>query len=70
MTLGIAGGLFISCERHDFAETKKLQESHGAPGAAHATAEGADHGVAHEKDAAPKAEAGKDAAKDEAKPTP
>lgn len=36
MLLVLATAAFVSCERHDFEETKKLSEPHGgAHGAAH-----------------------------------
>lgn len=39
----LAAATFVSCERHDFEETKKLSEPHGGHGA-HAEGDHADHG--------------------------
>lgn len=49
--LVLAAATFVSCERHDFEETKKLSEPHGAH-AAHA--EGG-HSEGAKDDHAPKA---------------
>jgi len=48
-----AAGLFLvatSCERHEWAETKKLHEKHGhdSHGEGHEAAHGEDHGAAHD----------------------
>ncbi|MGC4013805.1 MAG: hypothetical protein QM755_04695 [Luteolibacter sp.] len=48
MLLVLATAAFVSCERHDWEETKKLHESHGAHGAAHGGHEGA-AGEGHEE---------------------
>ncbi|WP_338287475.1 hypothetical protein [Luteolibacter sp. LG18] len=53
MLLVLATVAFVSCERHDWEETKKLHESHGAHGAAHGGEHGgheeaAGHGEKHE----------------------
>lgn len=58
ITLGIASGLFVSCERQEFegpGGTKQLHESHAAPGAAHGTAHGADPAAKEAAHEAPKA---------------
>ncbi len=50
MTLGVAGGLFISCERQEFEGpngTKQLHEPHGAAGAGHGADAAAEPGTAH-----------------------
>ena len=57
--LVLAAATFVSCERHDFEETKKLSEPHGG---AHAEGTAGEHAVHAEKaeganeEHAPKAE--------------
>lgn len=36
--------LGVSCERHEFSETKQLHEEHGAHGAGHDKGHGDSHG--------------------------
>lgn len=53
--LVLAAATFVSCERHDFEETKKLSEHHGAhPEPAEGAASGHAEGTTNEH--APKAE--------------
>lgn len=48
MMLGLAGGLFISCERQEFegpGGTKQLHEPHGGAGAGHGATHATDQGA-------------------------
>jgi hypothetical protein len=51
IALGIASGLFISCERQEFegpGGTKQLHEPHGGKGAAHGADHATDGATSHE----------------------
>lgn len=59
MLLVLAAATFVSCERHDFEETKKLSEPHGGAHAEHSEgghAVSAEHVEGAKDEHAPKSE--------------
>jgi hypothetical protein len=55
LLLVLAAATFVSCERHDFEETKKLSEPHGAH-AAHPEGGHGEHAEGAKEEHVPKAE--------------